>query len=61
MTVEDVGSGEDILNWVHSGLIDAVFTDVKYNGEKMALWERNYLGRYCELPSKWHTIFWVFH
>jgi hypothetical protein len=29
LTVADVGSGKDILDWVHSGLIDSVFGDVK--------------------------------
>jgi hypothetical protein len=46
LTIADVGDGVGILDWVHSGLIDSIFGDVKYNDEKMALWERNYVGRY---------------
>ena len=46
LTAEDVASGKDLLDWVQDGVIDAVFSDAKYNDDKMALWERNYLGRY---------------
>ena len=73
LTVEEVSSGVDILEWVQEGLIDAVFSDAKCelcqlrvsqlqlrsrcqlfccadNDDKMALWERNYVGRYKSAP-----------
>jgi hypothetical protein len=29
LTIADVGDGVGILDWVHSGLIDSIFGDVK--------------------------------
>ena len=46
LTIEDIANGEDFLGWVKDGLVDAVFSDTKYNDEKMALWERNYLANF---------------
>ena len=32
--------------------MDAVFSDTKYNDEKMALWERNYLANFNKVQSE---------
>jgi hypothetical protein len=44
--MDDIMEGEDLLMWIQNGLVDAVFSDTKYNDEKMALWERNYLANF---------------
>jgi hypothetical protein len=44
--IEDIAAGEDVLLWIRDGLLEAVFGDIKYNDQKMALWERNYLARF---------------
>jgi len=49
LSAESVATSGDVLSWVQDGLIDAAFSDSKYNGGKMALWERNYLGRYNKI------------
>ena len=46
LTMDDIMEGEDLLMWIQNGLVDAVFSDTKYNDEKMALWERNYLATF---------------
>ena len=40
---EDISSGEDLMGWAKDSLVPAIFGAEKYNGEKLALWERNYM------------------
>lgn len=39
----DVDSGAGILEWTRDQLVPRVFGSRKYNDEKLALWERNYM------------------
>ena len=34
---------QSVLTWTRDSVVPAVFGDKKYNGQKLALWERNYM------------------
>eukprot|EP01044_Picomonas_judraskeda_P012018 COSAG03_NODE_1687_length_3648_cov_10.546915_1_plen_1037_part_00 len=40
---DDISDGEGVLSWTKDAVVPAVFGDTKYNDQKFALWERNYM------------------